>query len=52
MPKKLVRQKGLKKKEEVEIQARRIRDIRELRRKYPTKDLQKEKEEMRKGWGE
>lgn len=52
MPKELVRREGLREGEEVEIQVRRVSDIRALRGKFPTKDLQKAKEEMRKGWGE
>ena len=52
VPKELVRREGLREGEEVEIQVRRISDIRALRGKFPIKDLQKAKEEMRKGWSE
>ena len=52
VPKELVRREGLREGEEVEVQVRRVSDIRALRGKFPIKDLQKAKEEMRKGWGE
>ena len=52
VPKELVRQEGLREGEEVEVQVRRVSDIRALRGKFPIKDLQRAKEEMRKGWGE
>ncbi len=52
VPKELVRREGLREGEEVEVQVRRVSDIRALRGKFPIKELQKAKEEMRKGWGE
>ncbi len=52
VPKELVRREGLRDGEEVEVQVRRVSDIRALRGKFPIKELQKAKEEMRKGWGE
>ncbi len=52
VPKELVLREGLREGEEVEIQVRRISDIRALRGRFPIKTLQKAKEEMRKGWGE
>lgn len=52
MPKELVRREGLREGEEVEVQVRRVSDIRALRGRFPIKELQKAKEEMRKGWGE
>jgi len=52
VPKELVRREGLREGEEVEIQVRRVTDIRALRGKFPIRALQKAKEEMRKGWGE
>ncbi|HEY4822957.1 MAG TPA: AbrB/MazE/SpoVT family DNA-binding domain-containing protein [Candidatus Bathyarchaeia archaeon] len=52
VPKELVRREGLREGEEVEVQVRRVSDIRALRGRFPIKELQKAKEEMRKGWGE
>ncbi len=52
VPKELVRREGLREGEEVEVQVRRVSDIRVLRGRFPIKELQKAKEEMRKGWGE
>ncbi len=52
VPKELVRRERLREGEEVEVQVRRISDIRQLRGKFPIKELQKAKEEMRKAWGE
>jgi antitoxin component of MazEF toxin-antitoxin module len=50
IPKALVEQEGLKEGEEVEISVRRLADIRALRGKYRFKDLQHEKNEMKRGW--
>ena len=50
IPKALVEQEGLKEGEEVEISVRRLDDIRALRGKYRFKDLQHEKNEMKRGW--
>ncbi len=52
VPKELVLREGLREGEEVEVQVRRISDIRALRGRFPIKALQKAKEELRKGWGE
>ena len=52
VPKELVRREGLREGEEVEVQVRRLTNIRALRGKFPIKDLQRAKEEMRKGWDE
>lgn len=52
VPKELVLREGLREGEEVEVQVRRVSDIRALRGRFPIKELQKAKEEMRKGWGE
>jgi antitoxin component of MazEF toxin-antitoxin module len=50
VPKEIVEKEGLKEGELVEISVRRAADIRRLFGKYPFKNLQTEKEEMRKGW--
>ena len=50
VPKEVVEKEGLKEGEVVEISVRKASDIRRLFGKYPFKDLQFEKEEMRKGW--
>jgi len=50
VPKEVVEKEGLKEGEVVEISVRKASDIRRLFGKYPFKDLQSEKEEMRKGW--
>src|SRR3989442_406124 len=50
VPKEVVEKEGLKEGEVVEISVRKASDIRRLFGKYPFKDLQYEKEEMRKGW--
>ncbi len=52
VPKELARKEGLREGEEVEVLVRRVSDIRTLRGRFPIKELQKAKEEMRKGWGE
>ena len=50
LPKKLVEEEGLKEGEEVEITVRKVSDVRRLRGKYHFKDLQHEKDEMKRGW--
>ncbi len=50
VPKEIVEKEGLKEGEEVEISVRKASDIKHLFGKYPLKNLQFEKEEMRKGW--
>jgi antitoxin component of MazEF toxin-antitoxin module len=50
LPKALVDQEELTEGEEVEITVRKISDVRALRGKYPFKDLQHEKDEMKRGW--
>jgi len=50
LPKALVESEGLREGEEVEIAVRKVADVRSLRGKYPFKDLQHEKDEMRRGW--
>ena len=41
---------GLREHDEVEITIRRAIDIRQLYGKYPFRDLQRLKDELRKGW--
>jgi len=50
LPKTLVEEEGLREGEEVEVTVRRVSDVRNLRGKYPFKDLQHEKDEMKRGW--
>jgi antitoxin component of MazEF toxin-antitoxin module len=50
LPKTLVDAEELKEGEEVEVTVRKISDIRTLRGKYPFKNLQREKEKMKRGW--
>jgi antitoxin component of MazEF toxin-antitoxin module len=50
LPKTLVDQEGLKEGEEVEVTVRKASDVSCLRGKYPFKDLQHEKAEMKRGW--
>ena len=50
LPKALVDEEELKEGEEVEITVRKVSDIRSLRGKYPFKNLQREKDEMKRGW--
>lgn len=45
-----VEEEGLKEGTEVEVSVRRIQDIRALRGKYHFKNLQYEKNEMKRGW--
>ncbi len=50
VPKEVVEKEGLKEGELVEISVRKASDIRRLFGKYPFKNLQEQKEAMRKGW--
>jgi len=50
LPKALVDQEGLKEGQEVEVTVRKAFDVSCLRGKYPFKDLQHEKDEMKQGW--
>ena len=50
LPKALVDEEELKEGEEVEVTVRKVSDVRSLRGKYPFKDLQHEKNEMKHGW--
>ena len=50
LPKTLVEEEGLREGEEVEVTVRKVSDVRNLRGKYPFKDLQHEKDEMKRGW--
>ena len=50
LPKNLVAEEDLKEGEEIEVTIRKVSDIRSLRGKYPFKDLQHEKDEMKRGW--
>jgi AbrB family looped-hinge helix DNA binding protein len=50
VPKEIAEKEGLKEGEEVEISVRKASDIKHLFGKYQFKDLQLQKEEMRKGW--
>ena len=50
LPKTLVEEEGLREGEEVEVTVRKVSDVRSLRGKYPFKDLQQEKDEMKRGW--
>jgi antitoxin component of MazEF toxin-antitoxin module len=50
LPKALVDQEELKEGEEVEITVHKVSDVRSLRGKYPFKDLQREKDEMKRSW--
>ena len=52
LPKALVEEEGISEGEEVEVTVRKVSDIRCLRGKYPFKDLQHEKDEMKRGWKE
>ena len=46
----LVEKEGLREGEEVEVTVRKISRMQSLRAKYPFKDLQHEKDEMKRGW--
>ena len=50
VPKKIVEKEGLKEGEEVEISVRKASDIKQLFGKYPFKNLQLQKERMKRGW--
>jgi antitoxin component of MazEF toxin-antitoxin module len=50
LPKALVDEQELKEGEEVEITVHKVSDVRSLRGKYPFKDLQCEKDEMKRSW--
>jgi antitoxin component of MazEF toxin-antitoxin module len=50
LPKALVEEEGLKEGEEVEVTVRKVTDVSSLRGKYPFKNLQNEKDEMKRGW--
>ncbi len=50
LPKALVDEEELKEGEEVEITVHKVSDVRSLRGKYPFKDLQREKNEMKRSW--
>jgi len=50
VPKEIVEKEGLKEGELVEISVRKAADVARLFGRYPFKDLQAEKESMRKGW--
>ncbi len=50
LPKALVDEEELKEGEEVEITVHKVSDVRSLRGKYPFKDLQREKDEMKRSW--
>ena len=50
LPKALVDEEELKEGEEVEVTIRKVSDVRSLRGKYPFKNLQNEKEEMKLSW--
>jgi len=52
IPKDLADKENLKEGEDVEISIRRVSDIRALRGKFRIKDLQRAKDEMRKGWSD
>ena len=50
VPKEVAEKEGLRVGEEVEVSVRKASDIKHLYGKYQFKDLQFQKEEMRKGW--
>ena len=50
LPKALVYEEELKEGEEVEVTVRKVSDVRSLRGKFPFKDLQHEKNKMKRGW--
>ena len=50
LPKALVEKEGLREGEEVEVWVRKISGMQSLRGKYPFKNLQHEKDEMKGGW--
>ena len=50
LPKTLVEEEGLKEGKEVKVTVRKVSDVRSVRGKYPFKDLQHDKEEMKRDW--
>jgi len=50
VPKDIVEKEGLKEGEVVEISVRKASDIKQLFGKYPFRNLQRQKERMRRGW--
>ena len=50
LPKTLVEEEELREGEEVEVTVRKVSDVRSLRGKYPFKNLQQEKNEMKRCW--
>ncbi len=52
IPKEVVEKEGLREGEEVQVSITKTTDIQHLFGKYPFKNLQKQKEKMREGWGE
>jgi antitoxin component of MazEF toxin-antitoxin module len=50
VPKEIVEKEGLKEGELVEVSVRKASDVRRLFGKYPFKDLQAQKREMKRGW--
>ncbi|MGI0088384.1 MAG: AbrB/MazE/SpoVT family DNA-binding domain-containing protein [Nitrosotalea sp.] len=51
VPKDIIEKEGIKEGELVEISVRRTVDVRRLFGRYRFKNLQAQKESMRKGWG-
>jgi hypothetical protein len=45
-----VDEEGLREGEEVEVTVRKISDVRSVKGKFLFKDLQREKDEMKRGW--
>jgi antitoxin component of MazEF toxin-antitoxin module len=50
VPKEIVEKEGLKEGELIEISVRKASDVERLFGRYPFKNLQSQKEAMRKGW--
>jgi len=50
LPKTRVEEEGLKEGKEVKVTVRKVSDVRSVRGKYPFKDLQHDKEEMKRDW--
>jgi len=50
LPKTLVEEEELREGEEVEVTVRKVSNVLSLRGKYPFKDLQHEKNEMKRCW--
>jgi antitoxin component of MazEF toxin-antitoxin module len=50
LPKAYVEEEGLREGEVVEVTVKKVSDVRSIRGKYPFKNLQHEKDEMRRGW--